>query len=90
MDKGPICFGTGLTTLKSSMSLILRWGEGKTNRKRKEKEKNSNSSQHNPSLVHNTGTGLCNPAFWGAPRFPSGPSQTVSENTNLWICNQWQ
>lgn len=37
MDRGPIYFGTGLTTLKSSMSLILRWGEGQPTKTETEK-----------------------------------------------------
>lgn len=34
-----IYFGTGLTTLKSSMSLILQWGEGTTNNKNNNKKR---------------------------------------------------
>lgn len=39
MGKGPICFGTGLTTLKSSMSLILQQGEGQPTEKKKKKKR---------------------------------------------------
>lgn len=35
----------------------------------KRKKKKKKSSQHNSSLVHCTGTGLCNPAQWGTAWF---------------------
>lgn len=54
------------------MSLILWWGEGQPTQKIKI-EKNSNSSRHISSLVHYTGTGLCNPALWGNLLVPVRP-----------------
>lgn len=72
MDTGPIYFGTGTLKKLHVSDPPMGWGTIKRKKQTKKKGKNkrkkekySNSSQHNSSLVHYTGTGLCNPTQSG-------------------------